>query len=89
MRRAKLLPVDDAVAVAIEGDKGGRGVLNFFGIEAVIVVAIEGLAERIKRRRAGRASAELGRWAAPRAARRLGHGQRAEADHRNRRGDRA
>ena len=90
MRRAKLLFVDDAVAVAVEGDKGGGGVLDFFGIEPVIVIAIEGLAEGVKRRRAGGASAELGRrWTAPRTTRRLGHGQRAEADHRDRRGDSA
>jgi hypothetical protein len=57
MRRAKLLFVDDAVAVAIEAEESGRGVFDFFRIEPVIVVAIEGLAERIKRRRAGRASA--------------------------------
>ena len=57
MRRAKLLLVDDTVAVPIEAEEGGRGVFDFFRIEPVIVVAIEGLAERIKRRRAGRASA--------------------------------
>jgi hypothetical protein len=79
MRRAKLLLVDDAVAVAIEGEEGGGGVLDFFGIEAVIVVAIERLSERVKRRRAGGASL--------RTTRRLGEGQGAEADHRDRRGD--
>jgi hypothetical protein len=90
MRRAKLFFVDDAVAVAVEGEEGGGGVLDFFGIEPVIVIAIEGLAEWIKGRWAGWSSAELGRWwAAPRAARRLGHGQRAQADQRDRRGDSA
>ena len=90
MRRAKLLFVDDAVAVAVEGEEGGGGVLDFFGIEPVIVIAIEGLAEWVKGRRAGGASAELGRGrAVPPAARRLGHSQRAQADHRDRRGDRA
>lgn len=79
MRRAKLLFVDDAVAVAIEGEQGGGGIFDFFRIEPVIVVAIEGLAERIKRRRAGGASAG--------AARRLGDRQGAEADHGDRRGD--
>lgn len=76
MRRAKLLLVDGAVAVAIEGEEGGGGVLDFLGIEAVIMVAIERLAERVKR------------WRAPlRTARRLGESQRAEADQRDRRGD--
>jgi len=90
MRRAKLLFVDDTVAIAVEGEEGGGSVLDFFGIEPVIVIAIEGLAERVKRRRAGWSPTELGRRrAASRAARRLGHGQRAEADHRDRRGDRA
>ncbi|RLS49644.1 MAG: hypothetical protein DWH87_03315, partial [Planctomycetota bacterium] len=87
MRRTKLLLVDDAVAVAIEGEQGGGGIFDFFRIEPVIVVAIEGLAERIKRRRAGRASAELGRWASAGAPRRLGDCQGAEADHGDRRGD--
>lgn len=87
MRWAKLLLVDDAVSVAIEGEEGGGGVLYFFGIEAVIVIAIERLAERIKGRRAGRASVGHG-WGPPlRTARWLGEGQRAEADHRDRRGD--
>jgi hypothetical protein len=66
MRWAKLLLVDHAVAVAIEAEESGRGIFDFFRIEPVVVVAIKGLAERIKRRRAGRASAELGRWAPPR-----------------------
>ena len=57
MRRAKLLLVDDTVAVAIEAEESGRGVFDFFCIEPVIVVAIEGLAERVKRRRTGGASA--------------------------------
>jgi len=89
MRRAKLFFVDDAVAVAVKGEEGGGGVLDFFGIEPVIVIAIEGLAEWIKGRWAGWSPVELRRWPAPRAARRLGHGQRAQADHRDRRGDRA
>jgi len=56
MRRAKLLLVDDAVSVAVEAEESSRGVFDFFRIEPVIVIAIEGLAERVKRRRAGRAS---------------------------------
>jgi len=83
MRRAKLILVDDAVAVAVEGKERDWGVLDFFGIEPVIVITIEGLAERIERRWAGGASAELGRWPAPR----LGNGKHADADHRDRRGD--
>ncbi len=89
MRRAKLLVVNDTVAVAVEGEEGGGGVLDFFGIEPVIVIAIEGLAEWVKGWRAWWSSAELGRRrAAPRTTRRLGYGQRAQADQRDRRGDR-
>jgi hypothetical protein len=84
MRRAKLLLVDDTVAVPIEAEEGGRGVFDFFRIEPVIVVAIEGLAEGIKRRRAGGASVETSRRPA---ARRLSDRQRAEADHGDHRGD--
>ena len=87
MRRAKLLLVDHAVAVAIEAEESGRGIFDFFRIESVIVVAIKGLAERIKRRRDGRPSAELWRWAPPGAARRLGDCQGAEADHGDHRSD--
>jgi len=57
MGRAKLLLVDDTVAVAIEAEEGGGGVFDFFRIEPVIVVTVEGLAERVKRRRTGGASA--------------------------------
>jgi len=56
MRRAKLLLVDDAVSVAVEAEESSRSVFDFFRIEPVIVIAIERLAERVKRRRAGRAS---------------------------------
>jgi len=57
MGRAKLLLVDDTVAVAVEGEESGRGVFDFFRIEPVVMVAIERLAERIKRRRTGGAFA--------------------------------
>ena len=80
MRGAKLLLVDDAVAVAIQGEKSGGGILDFFGIEAVIPIAIEGLTERIKRRRTGGRPPLRTAW-------RLGEGQRAEADDRDRCGD--
>jgi hypothetical protein len=81
MRRAKLLLVDDPVAIAVERQERRGCVLDLVGVEPVIMIAIERFAERIEGGRARWTGAESGRGPAARATRRLGEGKGADAPH--------
>ena len=84
MRRAKLLLVDNPVAIAVERQERRGCVFDLVGVEPVIMIAIERLAKRIEGGRARWTGAESGGRPAARAARatrRLGEGKGADAPH--------